>query len=289
MTRKRNPYDFKYIMLRDSCNEFEAKETVKKLKNKTSGSLENYIKRYGEINGTKKYNEFCAKSANTKEKYKQKYGVDWEKEWKKYIKTKDSMSEKFHKEKYGATWEKELQKRKDSITTTIPKLQKKHGKDKGLEIFNQINSRRGRACSFIGLSEKYGKERAIEICKSKAVTVEKIGPVAFKNKIDRERRTKEKNGTVIPLNQKSALDLYRREVSKITNSQDLNSLENFEKRGHQNKPGRYAIDHKISVMYGFKNSISPEIIGGIDNLQMLTHAENSAKGKECYSKIKVYK
>ena len=39
----------------------------------------------------------------------------------------------------------------------------------------------------------------------------------------------------------------------------------------------YQVDHKVSVIYGFKNNILPEIIGSIKNLQLLHWKENNSK------------
>lgn len=39
----------------------------------------------------------------------------------------------------------------------------------------------------------------------------------------------------------------------------------------------YQLDHIISVKFGFDNNIPPEIIGGLENLQMLPWKENRNK------------
>ena len=57
------------------------------------------------------------------------------------------------------------------------------------------------------------------------------------------------------------------------------------KHGHQRVKGSYAIDHKISIYFGFKHNIPFDIIGNIDNLQMLPHSVNSSKGSGSYSMI----
>ena len=40
-------------------------------------------------------------------------------------------------------------------------------------------------------------------------------------------------------------------------------------------------DHIISINYGFKNNILPEIISHPANCQLLRHNENISKGKKC--------
>lgn len=72
---------------------------------------------------------------------------------------------------------------------------------------------------------------------------------------------------------------YQRLVWKITNF-------NLRKYGHlienlQNRKRKYklSLDHKLSIREGFNNDISPEIVGHIKNLEIMTTAENSSKGK----------
>lgn len=49
-------------------------------------------------------------------------------------------------------------------------------------------------------------------------------------------------------------------------------------KDHKNE---LTIDHKYSTFEGYKNKISPEIIGSIVNLEILTHSVNSSKGIKC--------
>ena len=74
---------------------------------------------------------------------------------------------------------------------------------------------------------------------------------------------------------------YEKIVREITKSQPLFLLKNFDKRGFNN----YHVDHIISIFRGYKNNIYPEIIGNINNLQMITRDENMKKQHQCYSVI----
>jgi hypothetical protein len=56
---------------------------------------------------------------------------------------------------------------------------------------------------------------------------------------------------------------------------NIDILNNFEL--DHNDPNYPTIDHKISVYYGFKNSIDPNIIGSIDNLCITKRSINSSK------------
>jgi hypothetical protein len=71
---------------------------------------------------------------------------------------------------------------------------------------------------------------------------------------------------------------YKINVWRITNQQQINTLEHFDKRGVNGQDGAYTLDHIISIKKGFIENISPEIIGNINNLQMLPWEENITKG-----------
>lgn len=70
---------------------------------------------------------------------------------------------------------------------------------------------------------------------------------------------------------------YRNRVDSITRTQPLHLLENIDKRGKAGIDGAYHLDHIKSVFSGFKNSVSPEVIGHISNLQMLPWKDNQRK------------
>lgn len=85
---------------------------------------------------------------------------------------------------------------------------------------------------------------------------------------------------------KSKWELYKRQVSRITTSNDLSVLENSDKlRGLCGVDGAYQLDHIIPTRYGFDNNIPPEIIGHIDNLQFIPWEENNAKRDKLIKEI----
>jgi len=71
---------------------------------------------------------------------------------------------------------------------------------------------------------------------------------------------------------------YKNEVWRVTNQQPLHLLENFNKRAKSGTEDGYQIDHIYSVLKGFKNQVPPNIIGNIENLQMLPWLHNVKKG-----------
>jgi hypothetical protein len=78
---------------------------------------------------------------------------------------------------------------------------------------------------------------------------------------------------------------YKRNVWNITNKFKKDIMKNWNKKcfytnvllDNENRYLVPTIDHKISIKYGFKNSISPEIIGNIENLCICARWYNSFK------------
>jgi len=72
-------------------------------------------------------------------------------------------------------------------------------------------------------------------------------------------------------------EMYKREVWKYTNRNNLQELKHIEKRGRCGVDGAYQLDHNISINDGWKYNIPPEIIGEIGNLRMIPWKENLLK------------
>ena len=82
---------------------------------------------------------------------------------------------------------------------------------------------------------------------------------------------------IVPLKQKRKNNpeklRYYRNVWKITLANNIDILMAGNKRGKYD----YHIDHKIPIIYGFKNNIPEEQIGHISNLQPLFWKDNFKK------------
>ena len=65
--------------------------------------------------------------------------------------------------------------------------------------------------------------------------------------------------------------LYALEVYKETNKNAPNVL------GIENRGANLHLDHIIPISYGFNNGINPSIIGGIENLQIISNRDNAKK------------
>lgn len=111
------------------------------------------------------------------------------------------------------------------------------------------------------------------------------GVLHYHNSLPKEERRKQQNKRIktmvenkqiIDPKNKSLFEIYQSEVKKVTNSQNISSLKNYEKRGRIELNG-YHLDHIFSVQNGFLNNIPPYIIGHITNLRIIPGVENCSK------------
>ena len=180
----------------------------------------------------------------------------------------------------------------------------KYGYDNPAKIESSIKKRK-ETCL-----EKYGNEYVVisdySKEKTKIIFDEKYDGHPMRNKeiknkiIKKGKITKIKRGLVIPDEELTEWELYRRIVRNITNSNKKKLIEDW--NGFDYYDGEYikenfdvkhtdydfpTIDHKISIIYGFKNNIPPEEIGDLSNLCMTKKGINSSKSfltEEDYNK-----
>ncbi len=104
----------------------------------------------------------------------------------------------------------------------------------------------------------------------------------------KNKETRIKNGYIISDEDIGEWELYKRQVRNATENQDLSKLPNISKRAFG--PNNYNLDHMYSRINGFKNNISPEIIGHISNLRMILFEDNRKKyTKSCITLTELYK
>jgi len=98
-------------------------------------------------------------------------------------------------------------------------------------------------------------------------------------------RTEDKYGLGVPYNEYlskiNEYEKYRRSVNSITNKQPIEMLVGYGERGLCGVDGAKQLDHKFSILEGFKQGISPELIGNINNLEFIPWRENMVKGSKC--------
>lgn len=199
-------------------------------------------------------------------------------------------------------------KEKQKLTNTLEKFVSMYGEEKGLEKYNQKNSSNSKNSKIFAkkVGSKFYDKRSIEFCKkqygedweskfhesnqkAKNTCLLKYGSESFlSSDIGKEkiRKSLVKSGRWSDIKDKDEFEKFKRKVQAVTRSQDLSNLENIEKRAnHAFNKEAWHLDHKISIIDGYKNSISTEIIGHIDNLQMLEYKENISKHSKSYSVI----
>jgi hypothetical protein len=98
--------------------------------------------------------------------------------------------------------------------------------------------------------------------------------VARNKAIQQYARYKQTDGYKEWLSKKSEYELYKMEVMRLTFENDLTKLENWSKR---NLYHLYEIDHIYPISRGFKNNIPAQLIGNINNLQIIPRKENRSK------------
>lgn len=74
---------------------------------------------------------------------------------------------------------------------------------------------------------------------------------------------------------------YKSDVWKITRKQNVDTLSNYSLRGVAGVCGAYHLDHKYSILEGFKNDVHPDLIGNIGNLEFIPWKENIIKKDKC--------
>lgn len=129
--------------------------------------------------------------------------------------------------------------------------------------------------------EKYGVESFLSLVESRDKRTKNISEKEIRQKI---KNTKVSKGLETADKDKTLFEVYKQKVHNISNKEDWKLLANADKRSRADiSDDAYHLDHKISIFYGFTNGISEEVIGGIDNLQMLPHQLNISKGNKCWS------
>ena len=141
-------------------------------KSKKSTNINNFIKKYGEIEGNIKYSDYVEKSKNTIETFKLRYGDKWFEKWSNYIK-KDSSSYNYALKK--ASGDTEMAKiifnnKLKKTTVNLNYLIEKHGEIEGSKKWNDMNTLKD-SCSLNFFIKKCGDN---EIAREKYVVSNKL-------------------------------------------------------------------------------------------------------------------
>lgn len=260
---------------------------------KDTSSLEMFKLRFGDELGVQKFNEKVKASTHTIESFIEKYKEDGSQKFREYNESKLCTLENFikrHGEEEGTRrWNQFCERNKGNHT--LERRIEKHGEEEGRRLFEETRYKLENKNTLAYYIKLYGEEdgrsrwnwrnlqNSISSMFTEKEMVWKIGTPTYHRWIATTGALKFTD------EEKLRLARYYRKVWKITMVQPLTLLPNFDKRGRQRDKDSFAIDHKISIIYGFKNDIPPEVIGNVNNLQMLPHRENSRKCIDCYSML----
>ncbi len=211
----------------------------------------------------------CDKCSHEKIKQtnRKKYGVD-------YFSQTDEFTERIKNTSLERFGEVHYSKTSDYIKKrTITNLSK-FGVENPFQLTDLIKS---------SMKFKYGVEHPSQIETNK------------QSKQKNRRKTKEKNGDWIKLEDLNEWNLYKNRVRSLTskNKKELfNSwdgidyydgeyIQNYSELNHNN-PCYPTIDHKVSIYYGFINGINEEVISDLSNLVITKRIINIKKGKKSF-------
>lgn len=145
--------------------------------------------------------------------------------------------------------------------------------NKGTNISNAVTSRGGH----VGINNPmYGRSHNEETKQKLSHIAQIRDPACYLKATD----TKIARGIAIPKGQKTEWELYKEQVLNHTYKSwqhyqsIINPLEL--QRGHE-----YELDHKFSITEGFKQSVSPSIIGHYANLELIPKDANRSKRINC--------
>lgn len=261
---KHNMYDENGVQKAQSK---EAKEKRKKTLLERYGTTDNFKINNGREKANSKEGREKAKQTLLKN-----HGVT--STWK-LQKTKDTIK-KTNLEKYGETYYFKTDEFKERL--------KKHNIEKyGTPWF--VNTEEYKEKYRETCLKKYG----VEYFTQSDTYLEKA-KTTYREKYDSDfymsselRRQKEiESGRWLADDQKSDYKRYSESVWRTTNKQDLETLENYDKRGRLDEDeNAYHLDHKFSIREGFEENIPPEIIGSLKNLEMIPGKKNCSKRANC--------
>ena len=100
--------------------------------------------------------------------------------------------------------------------------------------------------------------------------------------VKRITEIKYERGYIIPREYKDdILEKYYADVWYLTNKNFNKFYNEINPENYKRGRNTYHLDHKISIMYGFVNGISPELISHRCNLEMLYYKDNLSKSVKC--------
>lgn len=144
---------------------------------------------------------------------------------------------------------------------------------KSLNISKAIESRGGHSGEN---NPMFGRKHLDQSKEKMSTKAKNRDPICY----SKSTKTKISKGIAIPKEKKSSWEIYKEQVMNYTyknwkKHQKKINPKNFE-RGKN-----YELDHKFSIFEGFKQNVSPEIIGHYVNLELIPKTLNRTKKTKC--------
>lgn len=274
-----SPYDPNYIMVREGCSYDAAIEYIKAYKANKATSLDNFIKRHGNDVGKMKYEEWFNNSLKKGWEAAAKNGKSQSKFSVEYYIRKGYIHEEARELALQYQYETSplhidyYIKRGKSLDYAKKQIRAIHDKKIGIDSY-RTHLQNTTPMTSDEIPQQIKTTRGH--CSRSA-----LGDDEFNKRIEKTRKTFESKNLWVPLKDMSDYALYRKEVWRYTNANDLLSLENYDKRALAGVDAGYHLDHNYSISQGYINGVPPELIGSIRNLRMIPWKENVVKQGKC--------
>lgn len=271
-------------MIRDNCSHEEAVASIAQYKAKKATNLPNFILKYGEEEGTRRYNDWKTRSLKK----------GWDAARANGRAQSPRCADFYIRKGYNEADAKKAaimyQHTNSSLHVgyyTSRGLSEQEAKDAIREIHDQKIGRDSYR-EYLEATTDLSNDEITEVIRKIRghFTRSVLGEEAFALRVSKIRKTFEDKGKWIPLAECTEYELYKKEVWSHTNSNDISSLTNHHKRGLAGVEGAYHLDHKFSIFQGFVEGIDPKIIGSYKNLECIPWRENVVKQGKCSIDIK---
>lgn len=244
-----NIYNPLYYVYLHNISYEDGEQCVNDFKCNKATSLKNYIDKYGENEGTIKFNEFKTRTLGVMhscELYVSKYGNEiGNMLYKLQRRITNKRCVEFYLHKYDIDY-------KEALRMQSEYQRQNSGVHKDYYKIRNI--------AYISYNHLKGKTPTDDVVYRRKLSLFKRGRITHPDKYDDWVK-------------------YRNKVKRLTLLEPLYFLDNWELYNIPNS--EYHIDHKVSLVYGFNNKIPEEIIASIHNLEILHKDLNIKKGSKC--------
>lgn len=146
-------------------------------------------------------------------------------------------------------------------------------REKGNKISAKVKDRGGH---FGSSNPMFGKNHNNESKKKMSEKANKRNPECYM----KASETKINQGIAVPKHQKTNWELYKEQVLNYTYKSWQHYHDKINPFNLERGP-KYELDHKFSILEGFKQGVDPKIIGSYVNLEVIPKFKNRSKRVKC--------